>query len=111
MNGSEGKIFGRERHLAHDTRYDRVDEFVEATLALWDSWDDDAVLLDRQAARFADSSKIRPVKYAGEWTKVDGPLNIPREPPGRPAIPQAGSSGRGRRRSSRYPSSRRLNSD
>ena len=30
-------------------RYERAEEFVEAVLALWDSWDDDAIVLDRES--------------------------------------------------------------
>lgn len=102
MNDSEGRIFGKEQHLAHDLRYDRADEFVEATFALWDSWDDDALVLDKKAGRFADPRRIRPVKYQGRWIKVDGPLNIPRGPQGRPVILQAGSSSHGRRFGGRW---------
>lgn len=36
--------------LAHDQRYARADEFVELVLKLWNSWQPDALVLDRCAA-------------------------------------------------------------
>ena len=38
---------GREEHLPHDLRYDRADEFMEVVLGHWDSWDDDALIVDK----------------------------------------------------------------
>lgn len=102
MNDSEARIFGKEAHLDHAVRYDRADEFVEAALALWASWDSDALVLDRARGLFADPRKIHPVKYNGQWIKVEGPLNIPRGPQQRPVIIQAGSSGRGRQFGGRW---------
>lgn len=102
MNDSEGRIFGADQHLAHDLRYDRADEFVEATLALWKSWAPDALIHDKEAGIFADPSRIRPVSYEGKWIRVNGTLNIPPGPQGHPVIIQAGSSGRGRRFGARW---------
>ena len=82
--------------LAHDARYDRADEFLEATTGLWDSWDDDALVLDRATPLFADPAKVHELDYDGEWFSVRGPLTVPRCPQGRPVLLQAGSSGRGR---------------
>ena len=96
VNDSEAQNFGFEQHLDHDARYDRADEFLEATCALWDSWDDDAVVLDRANGVFADPDKVHELNYKGEWFNVRGPLTVPRPPQGRPVLLQAGSSGRGR---------------
>ncbi len=102
MNDSEGRLFGKDKHLEHDLRYDRADEFVEVALKLWRTWERDALLLDRERGILADPSKIHPVKHQGEWFRVEGPLNIPRTPQGRPVLIQAGSSGRGRRFGARW---------
>ncbi len=102
MNDSEGRLFGKDKHLEHDLRYDRADEFVEVALQLWRSWERDALKLDREGGILADPSKIHPVNHHGQWFKVDGPLNIPRTPQGRPVLIQAGSSGRGRRFGARW---------
>lgn len=102
MNDSEGRQFGKDKHLEHDLRYDRADEFVEVALKLWNSWEADALKLDRERGILADPSKIHPVQHQGDWFKVEGPLNIPRTPQGRPVLIQAGSSGRGRRFGARW---------
>jgi FMN-dependent oxidoreductase (nitrilotriacetate monooxygenase family) len=96
VNDSEAQNFGLESHLGHDERYDRAQEFLEAVSALWDSWDDDALVLDQASGEFADPSKVHEVNHKGRWFTVRGPLTVPRTPQGRPTILQAGSSGRGR---------------
>src|SRR6185369_9702870 len=64
--------------------------------ALWDCWDADALVMDREKGVFADPSKIRYADYVGPYVRVRGPMSIPRSPQGRPLILQAGSSPRGR---------------
>jgi FMN-dependent oxidoreductase (nitrilotriacetate monooxygenase family) len=96
VNDSEAQNFGVKQHLGHDERYERADEFLEATTGLWDTWEDDALVLDRQAAVFAEPDKVHELAYEGTWFDVRGPLTVPRSPQGRPVLLQAGSSGRGR---------------
>jgi FMN-dependent oxidoreductase (nitrilotriacetate monooxygenase family) len=96
VNDGEAQNFGVDAHLGHDARYDRADEFLEATTGLWDTWDDDALVLDRESGVFADPDKVRALDHDGEWFRVKGPLTVPRSPQGRPLLMQAGSSGRGR---------------
>jgi FMN-dependent oxidoreductase (nitrilotriacetate monooxygenase family) len=96
INDSEAQNYGFDEHVDHDQRYDRADEFLEATTALWDSWEDDALVLDREHCYFADPDKVHEVNHKGEWFSVRGPLTVPRTPQGRPVLIQAGSSGRGR---------------
>ncbi|MBN9111362.1 MAG: LLM class flavin-dependent oxidoreductase [Pseudonocardia sp.] len=96
VNDSEAQNFGLESHLDHDERYDRAHEFLEAVGALWDSWEDDALILDQASGEFADPAKVHEVNHDGTYFSVRGPLTVPRTPQGRPAILQAGSSGRGR---------------
>lgn len=102
MNDSEGRLFGKERHLEHDLRYDRADEFVEVAVKLWRSWGPEALRLDREAGVLADPAQVRALDHQGDWFRVEGPLNIPRSPQGRPVLIQAGSSGRGRRFGARW---------
>ncbi|MFD2190812.1 LLM class flavin-dependent oxidoreductase [Pistricoccus aurantiacus] len=85
----------------HTARYARAEEFVEAVLALWDSWQDDAIECDRQG-RYADPAKVRKIQHHGEHFLVDGPLNLPRPPQGRPVLVQAGASEQGRDLAARY---------
>ncbi len=96
VNDSEAQNFGLTEHIAHDERYDRADEFLEATTGLWDTWEDDALVLDRVAGTFADPEKVHELHYEGTYYRTRGPLTVPRSPQGRPVLLQAGSSGRGR---------------
>jgi FMN-dependent oxidoreductase (nitrilotriacetate monooxygenase family) len=96
VNDSEAQNCGVRVHLGHDERYDRADEFLEATTGLWDTWEDDALVLDRASGYFADPSKVHELDYEGQWIQTRGPLTVPRCPQGRPVLLQAGSSGRGR---------------
>ena len=102
VNDGEAQNFGFDQHLGHDERYDRADEFLEATTRLWDTWDDDALVLDRANGIFADPEKVHELNYDGDWFQVRGPLTLPRSPQGRPVLLQAGSSGRGRDFASRW---------
>jgi FMN-dependent oxidoreductase (nitrilotriacetate monooxygenase family) len=85
-----------------ETRYDRADEVMEACFALWDCWDADAMVLDRDSGVFADTSKVRYANYQGRYVSTRGPMSIPRSPQGRPVILQAGSSPRGRAFAARW---------
>jgi FMN-dependent oxidoreductase (nitrilotriacetate monooxygenase family) len=96
VNDSEAQNYGLDEHLDHDARYDRADEFLEATTGLWDTWEDEALILDRANGIFADPDKVHELNYEGDWFRVRGPLTVPRTPQGRPVLIQAGSSGRGR---------------
>src|SRR5215207_9277554 len=102
VNDGEAQNFGVEHHLDHEARYDRADEFVEVVTELWDSWDDDALVLDRRNGIFADPEKVHELGYRGEFLSCRGPLTVPRSPQGRPVLIQAGSSGRGRDFASRW---------
>lgn len=76
----------------HDERYERAEEFVAAVKALWDSWDADARIVDRDSGVYVDPSKVRRTNFVSEHHSVEGPLNIDRAPQGYPFLFQAGSS-------------------
>jgi FMN-dependent oxidoreductase (nitrilotriacetate monooxygenase family) len=92
----EAQNFGAEQLPPRESRYDYADEVVEAVCRLWDSWDADALVLDKQRGMYADPDKVHYVNYQGRWIRTRGPLTVPRSPQGRPVIMQAGSSPRGR---------------
>jgi len=102
VNDSEAQNYGLKEAIPHDVRYDRADEFLEATTGLWDTWEDDALVLDRETPLFADPDKVHELDYEGAWFSVRGPLTVPRCPQGRPVLLQAGSSGRGREFAARW---------
>jgi FMN-dependent oxidoreductase (nitrilotriacetate monooxygenase family) len=96
------KNFGLDGKPGHRDRYKRAAEFVDVSIRLWDSWEDDAALGDKAAGRYADAERIHPVEYEGEHFRVRGALNVSRCPQGRPLLVQAGSSADGRAFAARY---------
>jgi FMN-dependent oxidoreductase (nitrilotriacetate monooxygenase family) len=88
--------FGLGGNIDHGSRYERAGEFIEVVKALWDSVEDDALLLDRETGFFANPEAIHRLDHAGRYLKVRGPLNVPRPPQGHPVIIQAGSSNDGK---------------
>lgn len=98
----EARNFGLDGNIEHARRYGRAAEFLDVTKALWDSWDDDAVLIDKGSGTFADPAKIHYLHHAGAHFRVKGPLNVPRPPQGHPLLVQAGSSEAGRELAARY---------
>lgn len=95
MFDSEARNHGYESMPSHEARYARAEEFVDVALRLWDSWDADALLMDRKGA-YAAADRVRPIRHRGRHFLVDGPLTVPRPPQGRPVLFQAGASEPGR---------------
>lgn len=94
--------FGLADMPPHAERYERAAEFIEVTHKLFDSWDDDAIVGDKESAVWADETKVRPVSFHGRYFSVEGPLNVPRPPQGYPVLVQAGSSEDGKELAARY---------
>jgi FMN-dependent oxidoreductase (nitrilotriacetate monooxygenase family) len=92
----EARNFGIGSLPAKELRYDQADEVVEACCALWDCWQDDALVMDKESGLFIDPEKVRYADYEGRYVRTRGPLTIPRSPQGRPVLMQAGASPRGR---------------
>jgi FMN-dependent oxidoreductase (nitrilotriacetate monooxygenase family) len=88
--------FGFDNVTAHRDRYERAAEFTDVVKALWDSWEDGALVGDKSSGKFVDVRRVHPVQHAGRYFKVQGPLNVPRSPQGRPVLIQAGGSDDGR---------------
>ena len=103
LNDSEARNMGRTEHPAHDERYDRADEFIECVLGHWQSWEDDALVVDqRTGGLFAHPDKVHRLDYRGRWFASRGPFTVPRSPQGHPVVIQAGQSGRGKRFAARW---------
>jgi FMN-dependent oxidoreductase (nitrilotriacetate monooxygenase family) len=94
--------FGIDDQPSHAARYERAAEFLDVAGKLWDSWDDNAVLADKESGVWADADRVRPINHDGKHFKVRGPLNVPRSPQGYPVIVQAGSSEDGKDLAARY---------
>ncbi|MCE6999063.1 LLM class flavin-dependent oxidoreductase [Saccharothrix sp. S26] len=88
--------FNRDVNAEHAERYRRADEFLDVVTALWDSWEDDALVVDRESGVFAEDAKVHEINHKGRFFSVRGPLNAVRSPQGHPLLVQAGSSEDGR---------------
>lgn len=83
----------RNDHRAHGAdRGIQSQEFVDVVKALWDSWDDDAIVYDKARGIHADPAKVRRIDHEGAWHTVQGPLNVARPPQGHPVLVTAGLS-------------------
>jgi long-chain alkane monooxygenase len=66
--------FGREGEVPHDERYLIADEYLDVLYKLWEgSWDDDAVVQDRERRVYTDPAKVRYINHVGTHFKVAGP--------------------------------------
>lgn len=84
--------YSKKEHPDHSRRYRIATEYVEVTRGLWDSWEDDAFVRDKEAGVFFDPAKMHTLNHEGEFFSVKGPLNIARSKQGQPVIFQAGAS-------------------
>jgi long-chain alkane monooxygenase len=88
--------FGMDVLPPRETRYAMADEYMDVVNQLFDSWEPDAVIRDRESGVYADHTKVHPIHFKGEHFSVRGPLNTAPSPQGRPTYVQAGGSPRGR---------------
>lgn len=94
---SAARGMGMAKQVAHDDRYDVAEDYMQATYKLWEaSWEDGAVLRDRQGRRFADPAKIHRILHEGPHFKVDAIHLCEPSPQRTPVLFQAGASKRGR---------------
>ena len=84
--------YSKPQHPEHDLRYRMAHEFMEVTKGLWDSWEDDAFIRNKDTGQFFDPAKMHQLNHKGEFYAVQGPLNIHRSKQGRPVLIQAGQS-------------------
>ena len=87
---------------AHSQRYERAAEFLDVARKLWNSWEDDAIVADKAAGIWADSSRVHRAEHEGRHFQVEGALDVPRSAQGYPVIVQAGSSENGKEFAARY---------
>jgi FMN-dependent oxidoreductase (nitrilotriacetate monooxygenase family) len=88
---------GLDAQTAHDLRYDIADEYMEVVYKLWEgSWEDDAVVRDRENGIFADPEKVHRVHHEGKYYRLDAIHLCEPSPQRTPLLYQAGASSRGR---------------
>lgn len=95
-NEAEALNFSRTEHEVHGHRYGRAEEFLTVVKGLWDTWEDDAFVQDKQAGQFFSPEKLHVLNHHGEHFSVKGPLTQARPPQGHPVLVQAGSSETGK---------------
>lgn len=88
--------YSQEAHKPKPERYEIADEFVDVLKGLWDSFDADAFVRDRERATYFEFDRMHVLNHKGKYFQVEGPLNVARSPQGRPVIVQAGASEEGR---------------
>lgn len=101
-NAAAAANFSLGHHPDPDARYGRAAEFLEIVNQLWDSWDDDAIIGDKEGGTFVDPEAIHRIDHHGKHFDVAGPLEVPRSPQGRPVVFQAGSSEPGKDLAARF---------
>jgi FMN-dependent oxidoreductase (nitrilotriacetate monooxygenase family) len=94
--------FGLDQLFEHDLRYEMANEYLDLVCQLWDSWEPDAVVKDRERGVYADFEKVHRIDFEGRFYKSRGPLNTVRPPQGRPVLCQAGASPPGRDFAAKY---------
>ncbi|QIH05582.1 MULTISPECIES: LLM class flavin-dependent oxidoreductase [unclassified Pseudomonas] len=93
---SAAQAMGLKEQIEHDRRYDQADEYLEVLYKLWEgSWEDDAVVNDREQRLYARPDKVHKVEHQGEFYQVSGYHLCEPSPQRTPVLFQAGSSERG----------------
>ncbi len=95
-NEAAAHSFGFQEHIEKSVRYRSAREFAHVVRGLWNSWQQDAFVRDKEAGRFFDKDKMEVLEHEGEFYRVRGPLHVPPSPQGEPVLVQAGASEDGR---------------
>jgi FMN-dependent oxidoreductase (nitrilotriacetate monooxygenase family) len=94
---SAAKGAGLDKQTGHDLRYDIANEYMQVVYKLWEgSWDDDAVVRDRERGVFTQPEKVRKIHHKGDYYTVDAIHLCEPSPQRTPVLYQAGTSGKGR---------------
>jgi FMN-dependent oxidoreductase (nitrilotriacetate monooxygenase family) len=86
--------YSRKEHWDNAQRYEWATEFTEIVKLLWDSWEDDARIADKERGVLFDESKVHRIHHKGKFFSVEGPLNVERPVQGQPLTVNAGHSER-----------------
>ncbi len=101
LEGS-AKNFSRTQHPEHALRYRIADEYLDVVKGLWDSWEEDAFVRNKESGQFFAPEKLHALNHQGDFFQVVGPLNIGRTPQGRPVLFQAGASEDGKKLAAKH---------
>jgi alkanesulfonate monooxygenase SsuD/methylene tetrahydromethanopterin reductase-like flavin-dependent oxidoreductase (luciferase family) len=71
---SDAANYGFDELMEHNSRYNRMEEFIDICKALWSSVEPDAFVWDRESgAVIEDPSKVKAINHSGPFFKVKGP--------------------------------------
>ncbi|MBA8880130.1 LLM class flavin-dependent oxidoreductase [Phyllobacterium myrsinacearum] len=94
---SGARNVGQSNQARHDDRYDVAEEYLAVCYKLWEgSWEDGAVLRDRQSGIFTDPAKVHEIRHEGKYFNVPGIHLCEPSPQRTPVLYQAGASKRGK---------------
>ena len=96
-NKTEAWSFGLDEIVDKAERYSRAEEFAHAVRGLWNSWDEDAFIFDKETGVFFDKDKMHVLEHQGQFYRCKGPLNVPFSAQGEPVQVQAGASEAGKK--------------
>jgi alkanesulfonate monooxygenase SsuD/methylene tetrahydromethanopterin reductase-like flavin-dependent oxidoreductase (luciferase family) len=63
---SDAANYGFDELMEHNSRYDRMEEFVDTSKALWASVEPDAFVWDRATGMVCDPAKVHPINHVGQ---------------------------------------------
>jgi FMN-dependent oxidoreductase (nitrilotriacetate monooxygenase family) len=100
---SAARNLGHDTQIPHDERYAIAEEFLEVVYKLWEgSWEDDAIILDRERGIFADPAKVHAIRHKGRYFSVPDAFLAEPSPQRTPVLFQAGVSEAGREFAARH---------
>ncbi|MFE5402872.1 LLM class flavin-dependent oxidoreductase [Streptomyces sp. NPDC056580] len=76
------RAWGRPLIADAGARVRESQDGVEVARALWDSWEDDAVIRSVATSRYLDRERLHYIDFTGETYAVKGPAIVPRPPQG-----------------------------
>lgn len=89
--------FGLDGQIRHDERYERAEEYLQVCYQLWEgSWEDGAVLRDRDHGVFTDPARVHYINHTGPYFTVAGPHLSEPSPQRTPVLFVATGSPRGK---------------
>lgn len=92
FSSDEARNFGYDKIADAAARYSRAHEFLSVAQQLWDSWEDDAFVRNKESGVYLDLDKLHIPNHKGEHFSVRGPLDVARPPQGYPLRVTAGDS-------------------
>ena len=100
---SAERLIGQKGLKDHDLRYEQAEEFLELCYKFWEgSWENDAVIKDKQNRIFTDPKKVHSIQHQGKFYQSEGVFQVSPSPQRTPVLFQAGASPRGLAFSTRH---------